>query len=63
MGKKFVDKKFGVGTLRRDYSKVKNELEVENLLQIQLKDFNVFLENGFEASLQHFTAWNAIARL
>ena len=44
----YVVKKFGDHRERRSYSKTKNAIELSNLLEIQKKSYNWFIEEGIK---------------
>ena len=44
----YTVKKFGDHRERRSYSKTENAIELKDLLEIQKKSYNWFMENGIQ---------------
>ncbi|OYD27018.1 DNA-directed RNA polymerase subunit beta [Mycoplasma testudineum] len=49
---KFVDRKFGPITVRRDYSKTKNSLPLTDVLEMQRTSFDEFLNKSIDKALK-----------
>ncbi|MDV3157112.1 MAG: DNA-directed RNA polymerase subunit beta [Candidatus Phytoplasma australasiaticum] len=50
--KKYCNVKYGTKVERRNYSKMKYDLDLPNLIEIQTKSFQEFLDYGIKASLK-----------
>ncbi|MDV3178431.1 MAG: hypothetical protein Q8851_01170, partial [Sweet potato little leaf phytoplasma] len=50
--KKYCNVKYGTKVERRNYSKMKYDLDLPNLIEIQTKSFQEFLDYGIQASLK-----------